>query len=148
MVRIIVDASVIVKWFISEKYSEEALEIRRQFVEGQAELFAPDLLPYEVLNALKYSQLFEMSDLKDAVTALEQYGIIQFPLNDSYAHQVARIASTHDVSVYDASYVGLLEVIDAKLYTADKRLFEKLEGTYKERIVFLPFMKSKKKIRR
>ncbi|MHA1713186.1 MAG: type II toxin-antitoxin system VapC family toxin [Candidatus Ranarchaeia archaeon] len=143
MRKIIVDASVIVKWFIAEKYSKEALELRKQFVDGQIELFAPDLLPYEVLNALKYSQLFQPKELEAAITAFEHYGIVQFPLNDNYARHVARIAGTYDISVYDAAYVGLLDVIDAKVYTADKRLVEKLDETYRGKIVYIPAMENR-----
>ena len=32
--KIAVDASVVVKWFVEEKYSKEALMIRESFIEG------------------------------------------------------------------------------------------------------------------
>jgi len=144
MSRVIVDASVVVKWYITEKHSTEALELRKQFVEGQIELYAPDLLPYEVLNALKYSQLFNPKELELAIASLEEYGIVQIPLNGAYARHVVRIANTYDISIYDAAYIGLLEVLDAKVYTADKHLLEKLDDPYWAKVVYIPNLKEKK----
>ena len=49
---IVVDASVAVKWFLDERGSAEAKGLRRQFQRGDTELAAPDLLIYEVANAV------------------------------------------------------------------------------------------------
>jgi predicted nucleic acid-binding protein len=134
MEKIVVDASVIAKWFIEEEDSEKAAKIRNQFIEGQMELISPNLLHYEVLNALKYSKLFSNEELTSAVTSLENYGIIQVPLNGEYAQKVIIMSLENEISIYDAAYIGLAEILNIKIYTADRRLAKKLKGNYQKRI--------------
>ncbi|MBW1669419.1 MAG: type II toxin-antitoxin system VapC family toxin, partial [Deltaproteobacteria bacterium] len=52
--KAVVDASVVVKWFVEEEGSEEALAIRRRYIEEEVEIVAPELIHFEVLNALRY----------------------------------------------------------------------------------------------
>ena len=55
---IILDASVVVKWFSEEEYTEKALEIRERIMRGEERVVVPDLLLYEQANALKYKCLY------------------------------------------------------------------------------------------
>ena len=62
----ILDASVILKWFVSEEDSDQALKIREKFYNGATEIVVPDLLLFEVtmpyditpLSPLKKSTLY------------------------------------------------------------------------------------------
>ena len=137
MKKIIVDASLVVKWFITEEYSNLALEIRDRFVNGQLELFAPSLLQYEVLNALKYSNLFSLDNLVDAVTSLENYGIIQVPLNGDYTQKTLKLAVDHNISIYDAAYIGLTDVLGICAYSADKKLVDTVNKDYSNKFFFI-----------
>jgi len=137
MRKIIVDASLVVKWFITEEYSNLALEIRDRFVNGQLELFAPSLLQYEVLNALKYSNLFSLDNLVDAVTSLENYGIIQVPLNGDYTQKTLKLAVDHNISIYDAAYIGLTDVLGICAYSADKKLVDTVNKDYSNKFFFI-----------
>jgi len=56
---IILDASVIVKWFSEEEYTDKALEIRERIRMEEERVIVPDLLLYELANALKYNPSFE-----------------------------------------------------------------------------------------
>ena len=53
MEKAVVDASVVVKWFVSEDNTPESLSLRDAFVGNQIDLFAPSLMPFEVVNALR-----------------------------------------------------------------------------------------------
>ncbi len=77
---LVVDASVVVKWFVLEEYSDEAGLLKRAYVEGLVDLASPSLLLYEVLNALKYSAAFGEDELKRIARVLEDY---QFTLLSS-----------------------------------------------------------------
>ncbi|HEC40443.1 MAG TPA: PIN domain-containing protein, partial [bacterium] len=66
MSEIVIDANVVVKWFIEENDSDKARFLRDKFIEGKIELIIPTLLYFEVLNALKFSQLFDPSELDNA----------------------------------------------------------------------------------
>ena len=138
--KMVVDASLVVKWFISEEYSNLALEIRDHLVEGQVELYAPNLLLYEVLNALKYSNLFSRENLADAVTSLENYGIIQLPLNGEYAQKTMQLAVEQNISIYDAAYVSLTDFMGIIAYSADKKLVDTVQKDYGKAFLFITLL--------
>ncbi len=74
MVDVVVDASVIVKRYLEEEYQREALLIRDRYTEGAIFLHAPALLPYEVLNALRYGNVYNAEEL---VYILEAKGLLR-----------------------------------------------------------------------
>jgi predicted nucleic acid-binding protein len=81
--KIVVDASVVTKWFSLEEDSAEALQYKESHVEGGVELIAPALLLYEVANALNYKPDFTEEDLKESMRALEDLSIsIKLPTKD------------------------------------------------------------------
>ena len=51
--KIVLDASVAVRWYNEEDYSKKALLIRDDHISGKVDLVEPYLLIYEVGNALR-----------------------------------------------------------------------------------------------
>ena len=125
--KIVVDASVIVKWFVEEKYSKEALIIRDSFTEGLVDIVAPSLLYFEVLNALKYSGAFGEDELKKVARILEDYQFTVYELRGAYAEKAVEIAMRKGITIYDASYVALALIEETELYTADEKLLTKTQ---------------------
>lgn len=119
---VVVDASVVVKWYVDEEDFESALDVRDAYVNGDLSLSAPTLLPFEVVNALKYSSLFEDETLDSVATSLPKYGIDLVPFGDIVG--VTRLALDADVTIYDAAYVALANHADDILYTTDERLLD------------------------
>lgn len=130
MEKLVGDASVIVKWFIEEEYTNEALRLRDMHVNGEIMLAAPELLPFEVLNALKYSGLFEKEELKSAAISLSNYRIELHTLKGVLAEKTVEIAIDENITIYDASYVALATILKTKMFTADEKLVEKLAQKY------------------
>ena len=126
----VVDASVVVKWFVEEEYTDAALAVRDAYVDGAIELAAPSLLPYEVVNALRYSGEFDETELTKVSTALTKYDIDLVPYRR--IDGIVETALETDASVYDAAYVTLAETRTEPLYTTDERLLEAV-GSYSER---------------
>jgi len=58
MALAVADASVVAKWFLEEADSEPARRLRDDFLEGIVRLRAPSILPFEVLNALRFHPRF------------------------------------------------------------------------------------------
>jgi len=137
MERVISDASVIVKWFIEEENSDKALKLRDKYINGEIIIAAPQLLPFEVLNALKYSNLFNKKELEDAATSLSCYGIELYPLKNEFARKSVKIALENNITIYDSSYIALAIILNSKLYTADEKLIEKLDKKYKKLIIHI-----------
>ena len=126
MVDLVVDASVVVKWYIPEQDHQPARALRDDYLDGQHDLFAPALLPFEVVNALKYSGHFDDEQLAEASSTLPEYGIELVPYRRSGS--VAEVAAALDITLYDASYVALADSLDSTAYTADSRLLDAVDG--------------------
>jgi len=129
--RIVVDASVLVKWFVDEEGSEEALRIRRKYVEGEAEIIAPELIVFEALNTLRYKGLFTAQEVKRISEAIDAYAFDLRALRGQYAAHALDAAYENDITLYDASYVSLASLEGAQMYTADRKLVGKLHEPYR-----------------
>jgi len=101
--KVVVDASVVVKWFVEEEYSKEALMLRDSYADGVIDLIAPSLLCFEVVNALKYSGAFGEDELKEVLRALDDYQITLFDLEGGYGEKAIEIAMRKGVTMYDAA---------------------------------------------
>jgi predicted nucleic acid-binding protein len=126
---IVVDASVVAKWYLPERDHESARALRDAYLEGRCRLLAPALLPFEVVNALAFSGHYDGEGLEEAAETLPEYGIQLVPFGA--IGPVARVARDADVTVYDAAYVALASSRASVVYTADERLIESVgEGEY------------------
>lgn len=134
MREIILDASVIVKWYIEEKDSDKARLLRDKFIEGKIAIIVPPLLYFEVLNALKYSKLFDPNELIDAGESLENYGFKVITIKKEIRKQMIKTAVDHDMSICDAAYMGLSIVLGIVLYTADEKIIKKLPSILKKQV--------------
>jgi len=122
---IVVDASVIVKWFLDEPYSSKALRIRDDYVRRIVRIAVPSILEYEVLNALKYSGVYSIDELEEIGVSLNKYGFDTYNLKGELKIKAIKIAVENNITIYDASYIALTQKLKTKLYTADKELIEK-----------------------
>ncbi len=52
----ILDASVVAKWFLEEEFTETALRLRDEYAEERIDITLPDLLLYEIANVLRYKK--------------------------------------------------------------------------------------------
>ncbi len=123
--KIVVDASVIVKWFLEEEYSDKALMLRNDYVRGLFDIAVPTLLEYEVLNALKYSGVYSVEELLEIGVALNKYGFLTYELENNYKKLTIEIAENSGLTIYDAAYVALAKHLNTKLYTADNEIIRK-----------------------
>jgi len=132
--EIIIDASVVVKWFIEENDSDKAKLLRDKFIEGKIELVVPPLLYFEVLNALKYSQLFDPSELNDAGESLENYGFKVITIKNEIRKNMIKVAVEDELSIYDASYLGLSLILKKIFCTADEKIIKKIPSSLKKTV--------------
>jgi len=128
MSGIVVDTSVVVKWYIPERHHEHARALRDAYLDGNFELVAPALMPFEAATALDYSGHYDGERLEEASRSLPEYGIDLVAFND--AGPVAEIANDLDITISDAAYIALAGTLDTKVYTADGTLLDDLDGDY------------------
>ncbi|MDG6938448.1 MAG: type II toxin-antitoxin system VapC family toxin [Nitrososphaerota archaeon] len=122
---VILDASVVVKWFVDEEHTEAALTARDDYRDGRTDIWSTQLLPFEVLNALRYNPGFGLDELKSAARALEQYRLALHPVLGEMAEVSATAAVDLGITLYDAAYVALAKTMGRKMYTADEKLLAK-----------------------
>jgi len=135
--NIVIDASVIVKWFIDENDSDKAEILKEQFISEKINIIVPTLLYYEVLNALKYSKLFKLDELNLVGESIENYGFNVIMIRDEIREIMVEFAINHDISIYDASYIALAEKFKTQLITADEKISKKLPKNMKMKIINL-----------
>nr|MDO8099760.1 type II toxin-antitoxin system VapC family toxin [Candidatus Njordarchaeota archaeon] len=142
MERVVVDASVAVKWFVTERDSNKALQLRDSYQGQKIELVAPNLIYYEVANALRFHPHYGLTeaDLLDSITALRDMQIALDMTADIWL-QAFDVSLSQGVSVYDAVYMAMSIVLDVKLVTGDRRLVEKLGESSRNRITLLEEIK-------
>jgi predicted nucleic acid-binding protein len=126
---LIIDASVAVKWFIPEPDSDKATKLRDRHIDGTLTLMAPDLLIYEVANALTYHPELTTEDIKENIEALFMLDLDLIQPSSELAASAAEKARKHKVSLYDSSYIALAEATSSPLITADAKLYAKTRDT-------------------
>ena len=127
MTGYVVDASIVVKWLVKEKWSDEATSL----LEAEATLIAPELLFAEVCNALWAMHRrgdIGGEDLADATGALRAAPVV-VPLSmRQLAASSARLAVDLDHPVYDCFYLALAIQEQYPVVTADARFHAKVRG--------------------
>jgi predicted nucleic acid-binding protein len=123
---LVLDASVAAKWFLKEEDTEKAVLLRDAHTDGRLTLTAPDLIIYEVANALNYHPKLTEADLDASLKDLLELDIELVSPSKEFSSQTVRTARKLEISVYDASYIALSDIIATNLVTADRKLHEKI----------------------
>ena len=120
--RLVVDSSVVVKWFLSEGESgvDEALALLDRHRRGDVVLAAPDLLLYEVSSAMDRRGVSPARQL-DVASALFKMNLELERLSELHRDAVS-LSVEHGVSVYDAAFAALARRIGGRLVSADQKL--------------------------
>lgn len=126
--KTVLDASVAVKWFTRETGHTQAVALREAHIQQKTTLIAPDLLTYEIANALRYNPNLNPSDTQQAVKAINMLGVALYPPTENLISKAIDIAYKHSITIYDASYIALAEELDTQLVTADNKLASKLDS--------------------
>lgn len=132
MDRVVVDSSVMVKLFLDEAYSEKAYALRDSFISKNIEITVSSILPYEMLNALRYSGGYSEKELVDISLVIIGYNFSTVDVDALFLENLVKIAEKYDITVYDASYVVSAIMSKSTFYTADQKLID---------AVRLPFVK-------
>ena len=127
--KLVLDASVIAKWYIEEENTEKAIEIRDKFVAGKFAILEPTLLIYELGNVFWKHPAKSPEDVESDFKALFDIGLEFFDVRDpGFLKFVFENGRKFGITFYDAVYVTLAMDEDCKLITADGRLQRKVNG--------------------
>lgn len=117
--RLVVDASVSVKWLVPEEGSDAALTLTT----GEHELHAPRLMAAELANALwSKARRGQMEHGKASALMASVSGMpVQWHADEAVGADAVRLALAFDKPVYDFMYLALAQRIGATVVTADRR---------------------------
>lgn len=124
---LVVDASVALKWFVSEEGSTQAATL----LAGLDSLIAPDLIVAEVVNAAwRAVRAGVMLDIQhDGVAARLGAAFDGLVPLAPLAPRAAVVSRLLDHPAYNCFYLALAEARAARLVTADRRLLGRVAGT-------------------
>lgn len=121
MNRLVVDASIVVKWYLNEPGSGEA---RAVVDEPSATLLAPDLVVAEVAQVLwkQWPRLaLEPMDAERILRSLRSAPITLLPA-EHLILDAWRLATATGTTAYDSLYLAAATLHEALLLTADRSL--------------------------
>ncbi len=128
--RYVVDASVGIKLFVDEEFSEQAHALFSYLAaDPPAELYVPDLFYIECANILlKYARRFgrPLKDSQADVADLKLLSLKPTSTADLMEDSLL-LASEKKLTAYDACYAVLSQKLDIPLITADEPLARAVE---------------------
>lgn len=127
---VVLDASVVIKWFCEEEGGGEALVYQQRHLSGEL-IHVPDLLLYEVANVLSCKPGILIAYVTEVLDILKKMNlIIHWPSFEGISRS-AEIAGNLKIPVYDAAYLALAADLGAVFVTADQKLAAKCEKDYR-----------------
>jgi len=125
---IVLDASVILKCFLKEQDSPKALKFLEAHTSGNEQIAVPELLYYEVANALVTKTMLSEEDVTIALRNLLELDLASYSLGIEEYIRAVQLAMRTRVTMYDASYPILAQRLGVDFVTADKRLVDSLKA--------------------
>ena len=126
--EIVLDASVVVKWFSIETKSDEALKILDAYMQGSVELTVSEIIICEVGNALRYKLDYDSQKWKTAITQIFNLHMNITHLTEDLTARTGEIAYEGKVTFYDALPVAIAEHKKTVCITADEETqYKKLQ---------------------
>jgi predicted nucleic acid-binding protein len=135
MKNIVLDSSVIIKWFKShkEEKTEEAAQILSDYLKGKITVYISHLTILELLNNAVFDVLIPQDRWLLNIRKFFELRLKIILPNEVLAKEIYKIGGFYNISAYDASYIALAQSLEADFITADVKLVKKVK---------LPFVKA------
>ena len=123
----VLDSSVIVKWFCDEEGTDIALKFRDSHSKGDANIACPDLVLYEIANALRFNKKITEDDVKNSVNSIIDIGIDIIVPTKTILESAVSLAFKYDTTLYDAYFIALAKELGYIFATSDDSFFKKIK---------------------
>lgn len=126
MKRTVIDASVVLKWYlVDEKHGENALGLLNRYISNELDILAPSLLEYEVINGLIIAMRRGRIEEETVFTAIDGFLDLGVELKNlsMFSAKVLHYCRVYNRSAYDASYLALAEEEGIALITSDRGMY-------------------------
>jgi len=130
----VADASTCLKWvFDDEIFSDQALELQKEYLMGKISLIVPTLWFYEVTNGIKSAAL------RSRISSAKSKLLLELLLKskpetvpmDEVLTECLENAIKFEISAYDSAYITLAQINGIPLITGDQRLVNKVTPSIK-----------------
>lgn len=122
--ELVIDSSVVVKWFVDETLDDIAKLIRSEWKARRVVCFVPDLMFVEMGNIIWKKRRKNEITSDDASLVID--GLQRLPWRvtstESLLENAYKIATQRDRTVYDSCYLALAQRLGCPFVTADDRL--------------------------
>jgi predicted nucleic acid-binding protein len=124
MTLLVVDSSVIIKWFVDESLDAAALSIYADYQSGKYTFLAPDFVNAEVGNIVWKKHLRKELSTVEAQEVIDLFRLVSFQLTSTadLLEDAYQLAVQHQRTVYDMLYVALSRQKRCSFVTADEKL--------------------------
>jgi predicted nucleic acid-binding protein len=122
--RLLIDTSVLIKWFHSHGESEvpQARALRTAHTNGQLDAHVLDLAYYELGNVLIRALGWTSDDVADQLDDLTTILGPPLVMTAAWLRRAAELAHTHALSFYDAAWAAAAHELGVPLVSADRKL--------------------------
>ncbi len=127
----VLDTSVVLKWFseFGENDLPQAIQLRQALLDGSVLFTVPELLFYELSNALRYNPSLSSKDVQEALDSVIDMGLVVKGVAKRVMADAISIAFKYGVTVYDAYFLALSRIERKPLIIADYKFAEKVKAS-------------------
>jgi predicted nucleic acid-binding protein len=131
--RTVIDASFLLKLFLPEEKSDLAHQLWNSWIDDSVEITVPTLLMFEAASVIRnkvHRRIVEEDDASEIIERMKRMDmtlVYSDDLLDAAWEIGARLKSA---ALYDCFYLALADLLDAPLWTADKRLYQEAKGEW------------------
>lgn len=128
---LVIDTSVVAKWFLPEPLGAEAETVLLDVRQGRLQLASPDLIVYEFANILWLRRRKGEIGSRQANLIMSDFERLPIELApaDALGFEALKIACKTGCTAYDGAFVALAVGLKSTLLTADQRLLRAVEKT-------------------
>lgn len=130
MDQIVLDTSVIIKWFSEEEGHEKALKILDKIAAVELALFEPELMFYELINALWFGKKLDAKRIGKILAEFVNLEPSIVLINAGLTAEVLKLISKFPITAYDAAFIALANLEKIPLVTADSKHHRKEYSEY------------------
>ena len=114
---IIADTSIFLAVALDEPEKDNIIKLT-----SGSEIFSPEILPYEIGNALSAMVKRKRITKKEALSAQNRANSIRFRLVNIDTYQALKLAIKYNIYAYDAYFLQGAQTLSHPLITLDKRM--------------------------
>lgn len=122
--KYIIDSSFVLAHLLPDENVEWVDKIFKSYTEGKSTFIAPSLLPFEVINGIKYAVISKRIKAKNANHLINDFLNITINFHEVDFKKTFIISMQKNCSIYDSSYIFLANAYKIKLLTLDQKLIK------------------------